>query len=334
MMKNLSISILFVLLMLSCKQGPKTSDGDPDQTTQLSSTATVEGKKLMESKCYLCHNPSAPENGQRIGPPMVAVKAHYLDVYKDRESFVAGVMEFVKSPSEENTMMRGAVRRFGLMPSQQFAEDEIRKIAEYIYDYQIEEPDWFKSHWMDRRGDSLYNKGKKLTVSSSKQSPKELGMKYALETQKLLGKNLMGTLQNKRVEEAVVFCNERAYPLTDSMATNFNARIKRVSDKPRNPDNRANATELVHIETFKDKVAAGESFDPILKEENGKIYFYYPIVTNTMCLNCHGTREKDVAPEVLTHLSRLYPDDKATGYGPDEVRGIWSIVFDAPNSGN
>jgi len=333
-MKKLSLFILFVLLVLSCKEGPKTTDGDPEQVAQLTAYSPEAGKKLMETKCYLCHNPSVPENGQRIGPPMVAVKAHYLDVYKDKEAFVKGIMEFVKAPSEENTMMRGAVRRFGLMPSQQFPEEEIQKIAEYIYDYQIEEPDWFKEHWMDRRGDSLYNKGKKLTVISPEKSPKELGMKYALETKKVLGKNLMGTIQNKGVDEAVVFCNEKAYPLTDSMSTNFNARIKRVSDKPRNPNNKANATELAHITTFKNKVAAGASVEPILKEENGKVYFYYPIVTNTMCLNCHGTPEKEIAPEVLAHLSQLYPDDKATGYGPNEVRGIWSIVFDASNNSN
>ncbi|MCB0372460.1 MAG: DUF3365 domain-containing protein [Muricauda sp.] len=332
-MKQFSISLLVVLLMFSCKQGPKTSEGEPGPVAQLA-TSSEEGKKLMETKCYLCHNPSVGEHDQRIGPPMVAVKAHYLDAYQDRESFVAAIMEFVKSPSEDNSKMRGAVRRFGIMPTQQFPEDEVRKIAEYLYDFQIDEPDWFREHWMDRRGDSLYNRGKKPEAVPVKQIPKEMGMKYALETKKVLGKNLMGTIQNKGVEEAVVFCNEQAYPLTDSMSTNFNARIKRVSDKPRNPENAANTTELAHIETFKDQVAAGGSIEPILTEEDGKVYFYYPIVTNSMCLNCHGTPGKTIQPQVVQHLSQLYPDDKATGYDVDEVRGIWSIVFDAPADSN
>ncbi|MEC7263926.1 MAG: DUF3365 domain-containing protein [Bacteroidota bacterium] len=328
-MKYLSISFLAVLLLFSCKQGPKTTETEPGSVAQ-AATVLEEGRTLMETKCYVCHNPSVPENGQRIAPPMVAVKAHYLDVYKERGAFVKGIMEFVKTPSEEKTMMRGAVRRFGLMPAQQFPEEEIRKIAEYLYDYQIEEPDWFKEHWMDRRGDSLYNKGKKPVGVPKEQNPKEMGMKFAQETQKVLGKNLMGTIQNKGVEDAVVFCNERAYPLTDSMATNFNAQIRRVSDKPRNPKNAANASELAYIETFKKEVAAGGSMKPILKEENGKVYFYYPIVTNSMCLNCHGTPGKTIQPNVAQHLSRLYPDDKALGYNENEVRGIWSIVFDTP----
>ncbi|MCK0160986.1 DUF3365 domain-containing protein [Allomuricauda sp. F6463D] len=161
-----------------------------------------------------------------------------------------------------------------------------------------------------------------------------MGMTYAQETQKVLGKTLMGTIQNKGVEEAVVFCNERAYPLTDSMATNFKARIKRVSDKPRNPNNLANAEELIHIESFKKIISEGDSIKPVVSETSGEVHFYYPIVTNAMCLNCHGIPEKNIAPEVLTHLTELYPDDQATGYGPDEVRGIWSIVFDLSDNSN
>jgi hypothetical protein len=167
-------------------------------------------------------------------------------------------------------------------------------------------------------------------VSTKEADYSEIGLSYAQGTQKVLGKNLMGTIQNKGVEAAVAFCNERAYPLTDSMSTNFNARIKRVSDKPRNPKNQANEVELAHIKTFKGQVAGGATVEPILREENGKVYFYYPIVTNTMCLNCHGTPEENITPKVYKSLSELYPQDKAIGYGPDEVRGIWSIVFETP----
>jgi len=328
-MRNISVFIILLSGIVSCKQSPKTSDVDSGPVAQMEAFSPEEAKKLMEAKCYLCHNPTAPEKGKRIGPPMVDIKAHYLDVHKDKEAFVNGIMEFVSAPSEENTLMQGAVRRFGVMPAQQFPETEVKKIAEYMFDYQIEEPDWFKEHWLARHNDSSYNKGKKLAAETVELTPKELGMQYALGTKKVLGQNLMGTIQNKGVEEAVVFCNERAYPLTDSMSTNFNARIKRVSDKPRNPNNRANSLELEHIETFKNLVASGASVEPILTEENGKVYFYYPIVTNTMCLNCHGTPNKDITPKVYQSLSELYPRDKAVGYGPDEVRGIWSIVFDA-----
>lgn len=181
-----------------------------------------------------------------------------------------------------------------------------------------------------------------LLLLSCKQGPKisevgktedidysEMGMQYAQGTQKVLGKTLMATIQEKGVVGAVEFCNERAYPLTDSMSTNYNAQIRRVSDKPRNPNNKANALELAHIETFKKTLALGDTITPIVTEENGKVHFYYPIVTQALCLNCHGTLGKTMTHDVVQHLSQLYPNDQATGYGPDEVRGIWSIVFDA-----
>ncbi|MCF7568485.1 hypothetical protein L3X37_08925 [Sabulilitoribacter arenilitoris] len=32
----------------------------------------------METNCYLCHSPSV-NHGNRIAPPMIAIKKHYID---------------------------------------------------------------------------------------------------------------------------------------------------------------------------------------------------------------------------------------------------------------
>ena len=134
-------------------------------------------------------------------------------------------------------------------------------------------------------------------------------------------------LQKNGIEDAVVFCNERAYPLTDSMAIFHNAKIRRVTDKPRNLENQANEKELEYIEFFKSKVKNKETYKPILTTENGTTHFYSPIITNTMCLNCHGTPITNIDPKVSLLLSTKYPYDKAVGYTENEVRGIWSITF-------
>ena len=52
---------------------------------------------------------------------------------------------------------------------------------------------------------------------------------------------------------------------------------------------------------------------------------YYPITTNGMCLQCHGEKGTDVAPTTLTVLEALYPEDQATGYAADELRGVWVV---------
>tara|TARA_R110000787_G_scaffold109035_2_gene217559 strand:- start:44557 stop:45186 length:630 start_codon:yes stop_codon:yes gene_type:complete len=155
----------------------------------------------------------------------------------------------------------------------------------------------------------------------------QIGLNIAFTTKAQLGKNLIGTMKEKGVLEALQFCNIKAIPLTDSMATVHQAIIKRVSDKTRNPNNKANEVELKNIEYFKSVLAKNEEIKPIVETSNDSVNFYYPIVTNAMCLQCHGNPEKDLNPELLTSLSNLYPNDEAVGYSENQVRGIWSIQF-------
>ena len=70
-------------------------------------------------------------------------------------------------------------------------------------------------------------------------SLEERGLKIALETKAVLGKNLMGKIQKEGTLAAFKFCNVKAIPLTDSMSIANNVNIKRVSDKPRNLKNKA-----------------------------------------------------------------------------------------------
>jgi nitrate reductase cytochrome c-type subunit len=115
-------------------------------------------------------------------------------------------------------------------------------------------------------------------------------------------------------------------PLTDSMSAKYHATIKRVSDKNRNPNNKANAEELVYIEQFKKQLASKKEPKPVMVDKGETVQFYYPIPTNTMCLQCHG-KPNDINPAVRAKTLKLYPNDLAIGYGENEVRGIWSITF-------
>jgi len=155
----------------------------------------------------------------------------------------------------------------------------------------------------------------------------QIGLNIAFTTKAQLGKNLMGTMKEKGVIEALQFCNIKAIPLTDSMATVHQAIIKRVSDKTGNTNNKANEIELKNIEHFKSVLAKNEEIIPIVETNNDSVNFYYPIVTNAMCLQCHGNPEKDLNPDLLASINKLYPNDKALGYSENQVRGIWSIQF-------
>jgi hypothetical protein len=270
---------------------------------------------------------------------MIAIKTRYTIGNTSKEEFVTRIWDFVSEPTEEKAIMWGAVDKFGVMPYQAFPEEKIKLIAEYMYDHEIAQPEWFEEHYQTSHGNGQgmgMGRGMGMGQGQSKGMGKNktgnnytsIGLKYALSTKAQLGKNLLNSIQEEGTVGAVGFCNVKAMELTDSMSVMHNAIIKRVSDKPRNMANLANKKELVHIEAFKKMVSSGTEIQPIVEDTDGEINFYYPITTNTMCLQCHGTPNEQVTPETLSMLKKLYPDDKATGYDVGQVRGIWSINYD------
>ncbi len=327
------LTLLISVFILSCNNSKNKDLSAFEKNMQANNHP---GKKLMETNCYVCHSPTASHD-DRIGPPMIAIKKHYIDDETTKEQFIADMKAWIKNPNETDAKMRGAVRRFGVMPKQAFPEETIEKIADYMYDFEIDQPEWFEDHFNEEKGKHNGNgQGKGMGKGKHQQQAQtnyedlpygERGLKYALTTKAVLGKNLMGTIQKKGTLEALEFCNVKAYPLTDSMAVVHNASIKRVSDKPRNQKNKANSEELEYIKTFKTLVASEKEISPIVKETEDDVHVYYPIVTNTMCLQCHGKPETNIKTNVLKTLTLLYPEDKAKGYSENQVRGIWNVSF-------
>lgn len=334
-MKKIFLIFGFILLFVGCKNSTNPIN-QKLVVVKAKQIADHPGKKLMEINCYACHNPSTGHN-DRIAPPMIAVKKHYISDSSTKEQFIADIQNWIKSPNEEKSKMPGAIRNFGLMPYAPFPDETIDQIAEYMFDFDIDQPDWFDDHFNEERGKGMRRgkgQGRGMgqgmrhgQTSNDDLNYEDIGIKYALSTKAQLGKNLMGALQKKGVKEAVTFCNERAYALTDSMAKLHKANIKRVSDKPRNQNNKANTVELNHIETFKTMVANQQEVEAIVAESGNSVNFYYPITTNAMCLQCHGKLKDELNPDNYKTIKGLYPNDKAIGYDLNQVRGIWSISF-------
>ncbi|MGI9546736.1 MAG: Tll0287-like domain-containing protein [Flavobacteriaceae bacterium] len=170
--------------------------------------------------------------------------------------------------------------------------------------------------------DSSIHKEAEIKVDYSK-----MGMSYMTSTQAVLGKNLIGALEKKGPAGAVAFCNTQAIKLTDSMAQNHNVIIKRITDKPRNPNNKVNEEQLRYLRSYEGNQDPADSFDPIVVRKKKEVNFYYPIVTNAMCLQCHGIPNEQIQPETLEVLQDLYPDDLAQGYQMNAIRGLWYIQF-------
>lgn len=319
-MKSLSLFIA-IAFIVGCKDSKKPSYS---KKSNISDTQKNVGKKLMETNCYICHNPTT-KGENRIAPPMIAIKKHYLKDHKSKETFVNSIQEFIKNPTKENAIMFGAVKRFGAMPKQVFPEQTIQLISEYLFDNEIEKPVFFEKNHKNEQGKV---KQKQQKGNNFKNLPyKERGLKYALTTKAVLGINLMGKIQKEGTLAALKFCNLKALTLTDSMSVVHNATIKRVSDKPRNLKNAANSIEEEYIAVYKEEAKLNKESKPIVVETAENVTVYYPIKTNGMCLQCHGKPNTDIKPTTLLQLKILYPKDMAIGYNENEIRGIWNIQF-------
>ena len=66
-----------------------------------------------------------------------------------------------------------------------------------------------------------------------------------------------------------------------------------------------------HLENFKKQVAAGGEVNPIVVDMGEETEFYYPIITNSMCLKCHGTPGKELESLTLSKILELYPKDNS-----------------------
>jgi hypothetical protein len=153
----------------------------------------------------------------------------------------------------------------------------------------------------------------------------KIGKEIAIKTKSNLSKNLIAAIEAGGSEGAVEFCNIKAMPIMDSMSLALDAKIKRVSDQPRNPKNKANEAELDFIQKWKKANSTGKLHPPVVNEIDGKMVAFYPIVTNQMCLQCHGNIDNDINTATLAKIKKLYPADQATGYADNEIRGLFVV---------
>ena len=167
------------------------------------------------------------------------------------------------------------------------------------------------------------------TLTIAEPSPEinylKAGKELAIQTKSSLANHLITAISEKGSDGAVEFCNTKAIAITDSMSLVLGATIKRVSDKPRNPANLANEAELAFIKKWKEAKDNGTEQAPIVTEIGGKMVGYYPIITNQMCMQCHGQSGNDINTVTLKKIKKLYPADQAIGYAENEIRGIFVV---------
>jgi hypothetical protein len=203
-----------------------------------------------------------------------------------------------------------------MMMTMYLTEDKLDAITEYLYFTELDRPGWYEAQ---------FEKDKQKYTGAPTKNPLEQGLDYALQAKALLGQNLVEALNTRGTAGAVDFCSGRAVELTDSISKAHGVFISRVSDKSRNRNNKAKGEALDYIRSARESIARNEKPKPRILDKGDKWISYYPISTDGMCLQCHGDPQKDINADVMARLRELYPNDLATGYTVNDLRGIWIV---------
>ncbi|AJR15582.1 PF11845 family protein [Leptospira interrogans serovar Hebdomadis str. R499] len=157
---------------------------------------------------------------------------------------------------------------------------------------------------------------------------KEILLRLISEFQIDLQKNLESAIRTKGVVGAIDVCRTISTEKEAALKTEFpGILIRRVSEKPRNPNHQPDAWETEIFNQWKESQKKQNTPYTVILSKNTEVRILQPIILqNPTCLQCHGS-PKDINPEVSKKIAELYPKDQAKGYKLGELRGAFSAIW-------
>ena len=153
---------------------------------------------------------------------------------------------------------------------------------------------------------------------------------------KELGQKLQSSMAEGGPINAIGVCHLQAPDIANRASTNSQAKISRVGTRARNPvmgvpnDWQAKALAQFDAALARGEKPADIEFSETVITASGKeFHFAKPIVLQPMCVSCHGSPDQ-ISPEVKAKLNELYPNDKAVGYQPGQLRGAVVLSRSTP----
>jgi cytochrome c551/c552 len=273
----------------------------------------------INENCSSCH--SLTSTPKPVAPSIAEIKMAYSNNSKTQDEFLEKINLYIKEPNAQNSVQSEWVTKFGIMPKMGFSEKRLKSSLIYLY-----QKDWGSKEWTDRNQKWLSDPKSLAKVLLADMTPLEIAQGAAMKTKSTLGSQLMKAIQEKGTEGAIQFCNTTAIPLTNKMSQDLKLDISRVSDRARNPNNQASDSEKSIIEKYKADASKGNKLTPTVVDEESRTISYFPVETNAMCLQCHGTVGKELKKNVHETILKLYPKDAAVGYSSGEIRGLFKVV--------
>jgi len=158
MLKSIVTLLLTAFLIItSCNKKPQNaldpiSPEELSKIEKLSAEGTKTAELLLQQNCYTCHNHNSKSHDDMLAPPLAGIKWNYKKNYPDRNVFISRITDYVVEPRKENALMKGPIRRFGIMPASTLTEDQNRAVAAFIYDNELDAPEWFAEHFKEQHG--------------------------------------------------------------------------------------------------------------------------------------------------------------------------------------
>ena len=119
-------SVTKLLLLLA---GVLSSQAALSSPTVLANSEIKQGEHLYKTYCSSCHGlTGGMDMKQRVAPPIAAVRFHYINIHPDKKSFVTAVTNWLEKQDENKSLMRGAIRRFNIMPPIPVSKEDAQKI--------------------------------------------------------------------------------------------------------------------------------------------------------------------------------------------------------------
>ncbi len=109
--------------------------------------AHVDEKVLyaFEKVCMSCHD---TYEKNKKAPPLIAVNQVYLRLADGNMTVAMERMKtFLAAPSKERTLMKPAVKLYGVMPKLELTEEELRDFSQVLVETEFEIPEWFDEHY-------------------------------------------------------------------------------------------------------------------------------------------------------------------------------------------
>ena len=139
-----------------------------------------------------------------------------------------------------------------------------------------------------------------------------------------LKKELVNAIKMGGPVKAIDVCKTEAPSITEALSKKYNVNLQRVSRKYRNPVNKPDNNQLTILNYFEASESSVKNFYQELP--NNEVIYAKKITAGPVCLTCHGA---SITPNVKEALDNNYPHDLATGYQLGDMRGMFSVKWNA-----